>query len=75
MMKVIIKNISIMLLIVVFLGACKQDNKNEAKESDHNETQQRDSVEKSRVTEIGQHIGNNTDSTSVDGEPGNPSNN
>jgi penicillin-binding protein-related factor A (putative recombinase) len=68
-MKTILRNIGIAFCMIVFLSACKE-NKNE-----NRDTQQYDETEKSTVTETGQHIGNNADSTSIDGEPGNPSNN
>ena len=72
----VIKKIIVFLLIVLFLAACKNNTGGDSNVSrTHDGEDYKNEQEQSNVTETGQNIGNNTDSTSIDGPPGNPSNN
>jgi len=58
------------------LAACKDNTGGGSNGSGtHDGEDYKNEQEQSTTTETGQNIGNNTDSTSIDGPPGNPSNN
>jgi len=67
----------IAMLFVLFVSiSCKDSNEGGSRGSGTNDGEDyKNEQKKSSVTQTGQNIGNDADSTSIDGKPGNRSNN